>query len=453
MFFCQNRRSFARIDFVWLVAFVFACSFETTALTAPPQDSPSHEISLAGVASIAGDSLDLSGLNEVLIPEAGTTEDTIAPGTQFTNNMLGGISGIAWTGKEDLYWCLPDRGPLDGAVDWSCRIHLVRISIRSDVDQQARRRSTASTQIVSTVLLRDKRGIPFTGLASAFAANEATTRRLDPEAVRVGADGNLFISDEYGPRLIEFTPNGHFVREFTTPKHLLVDNPGVSKSTENPKNVSGRQSNRGMEGLAISPDGKRLFGLMQSSLLQDSYRQTPTDKPLGANCRLPVFCTTGEFSHEYAYPLENSSNKLNEILACDENHLITIERDGLPGAAAQFKKLMLISVSEASDIRGVEKLSPDRIGKGRQGVDKHVFIDLLDPKWNLAGVQMPEKIEGLAFGPDFSNGDRLLLVASDNDFIKENSTEIFLFRIPQIIFEFAPEPPLRLGEYSRRTTN
>jgi hypothetical protein len=146
---------------------------------------------------------------------------------------------------------------------------------------------------------------------------------------------------------------------------------------------------------------------------------------------MPVFETSGAFCTEYLYPLENRSNKLNEILAYDEDRFITIERDGKAGAKAQCKKLMLISISEATDIRGLEKLPPNQLPKATKGVNKRVFIDLLDPKWNLAGQGMPEKIEGLAFGPDFPNGDRLLVVASDNDFIRESPTEIYTFRIPK----------------------
>ena len=92
---------------------------------------------------------------------------------------------------------------------------------------------------------------------------------------------------------------------------------------------------------------------------------------------------------------------------------------------------MLISISDASDIRGVEKLPPNQLPEATKGVSKKVFIDLLDPRWNLAGQRMPEKIEGLAFGPDFPNGDRLLVVASDNDFVRDSPTELFVFRIPK----------------------
>lgn len=398
---------------------------------APLENAIGRAVSLVGVGSISGEATDFSGLAQTLTPELGASNKELAPDTKFTNNMLGGISAITWTGKENLYWCLPDRGPLDGAVDWNCRIHKIRITTSPKNAQVANGRTQVKIELVSTILLKDERGTAFTGLASAFEATAGKTGRLDPEGVRVGSNGNLFISDEYGPRLIEFRPDGQMVREIEMPGHLTAAKPGDCYATENPHNVSGRSCNRGMEGLAISADCKLLFGLMQSPLLQDSFRENRTDYPSGMSCRLPVFKTSGAFCTEYLYPLENPSNKLNEILAYGEDRFITIERDGKAGVEAQCKKLMLISVSDATDIRGVEKLPSNHLPAATKGVSKKVFIDLLDPKWNLAGKGMPEKIEGLAFGPDFPNGDRLLVVASDNDFIRESSTEFFLFRIPQ----------------------
>ena len=39
---------------------------------------------------------------------------------------------------------------------------------------------------------------------------------------------------------------------------------------------------------------------------------------------------------------------------------------------------------------------------------KTLFLDMLSPQFGLAGSSFPEKIEGLAFGPDLPDGRRLL---------------------------------------------
>jgi len=363
-------------------------------------------VQLIGVGAIEGTVKDDSGLHEELVPAAGTSDDEIPDGRKFYNDMFGGISAIAWTGADDLYWMLPDRGPLDGAVDWTCRVEKVRIKI--DVKGQ----KPVEIEPVETVVLKNQGGLPFTGLASAYQATEKHSRRLDPEGIRVGKSGNLFISDEYGPRIIEFTVGGEFVRELDVDDRYLVAHHGVSKTTENPLNQSGRSTNRGMEGLAIADDGEHLVGLMQSPLLQDSYRSNPSDLPKGINCRIP-------------------KNKLNEILNCDKDQFVVIERDGEVGEAAKFKKLMLVSSLHATNIQDVAKLPHFRVPEGALPMHKEVLIDLLDPSLGLAGTEMPEKIEGLAFGPDIDNEHRLLLVVSDNDFVPEQKTVVYAFAVPK----------------------
>jgi len=50
-------------------------------------------------------------------------------------------------------------------------------------------------------------------------------------------------------------------------------------------------------------------------------------------------------------------------------------------------------------------------------VTKAAFLDLLDASFGLKGSAFPEKIEGLAFGPDLADGRHTLIVTNDNDFL------------------------------------
>jgi hypothetical protein len=63
-------------------------------------------------------------------------------------------------------------------------------------------------------------------------------------------------------------------------------------------NSSGRVSNKGMEGLAISPDGTVLFGAMQSPLIQDGG----TD---GAVTRIIAIDIATGATRQLAYKLTN----------------------------------------------------------------------------------------------------------------------------------------------------
>ncbi len=399
-------------------------------------DQPVNAITLLSVTDIAGDAPDRSNLAGMKIPEScsdSVSDPTASSDQVFPANIFGGISAVDWSGEGNDYWFLADRGPLDGAVDWPCRLHKVRLDfVSSDTDAVA---SKLTAEIIETVFLEDFYGHRFTGLASAYTPTTDHPVRLDPEGLRVSPKGTFYISDEYGPRLMEFSRTGRLIRELTMPAHYQCACPGMTWREEVPNNETGRQPNRGMEGLAISGDGSRLFGMMQSPLLQDCQRVDKTAEPLGRNCRLPVFSANGELEAEYVYQLDNERLKLNEIVECGPDQLLTIERDGLSGTSAKCKNLMLISLREATNVAGRAEALTDESAKGIRAVKKQVLLNLLDPKWHLAGDQMPEKIESLAFGPDLPDGRRLLIVVSDNDFEMDHPTHVYAFAIPKTLLQ------------------
>jgi hypothetical protein len=77
----------------------------------------------------------------------------------------------------------------------------------------------------------------------------------------------------------------------------------------------------------------------------------------------------------------------------------------------------------------VAKLPATGLPAGVKAVTKELFLDLLDPAFGLAGKNSPEKIEGLAFGPDLPDGRHLLLVTTDNDMKADEPTYFFAFAI------------------------
>jgi hypothetical protein len=62
-------------------------------------------------------------------------------------------------------------------------------------------------------------------------------------------------------------------------------NAGVEDGELPPTNTSGRQANCGMEGLAISPDGSKLYGIKQSPPFRTA-RSTLPNKRAGTNVRI-----------------------------------------------------------------------------------------------------------------------------------------------------------------------
>lgn len=378
--------------------------------------SVSASIELLGVGGIPGTAVDQSGLTGLL-------EDGVTP-----RNRAGGFgSAIAYSGFGNIYYATPDRGPADGATSYIDRLYAIHVDLRANSGGGY----TVTPSIEKTRLLHRDEMNYFIGSASAFdPSNSIDSLRLDPEGVRIDACGHdAFVSDEYGPFIYRFNlATGKRVGAVAVPNKFLIDYPSATPNDELSKNVSGRQSNRGMEGLAISPDGGKLYGIMQSPLLQDGGLDAAL-KRVGANVRIvEIEIATGAL-REFLYPLHDKGYGVSEIVAVNDHEFLVLERDGKAGASAGFKRIFKIDIAGATDIRAVKQLPSSGTPAGIAPVDKQAFIDLLDPVFGLAGASFPEKVEGLAFGPNLPDGRRLLIVTNDNDFNAGLDSKFFVFAI------------------------
>jgi hypothetical protein len=228
--------------------------------------------------------------------------------------------------------------------------------------------------------------------------------------------------------VFEFSSAGKRTQVLKVPSRFRIAHPSASPSEETERNSSGRQVNGGLEGLAIVPDGTKLYAAMQRPLIQDS-QPGKGGKRVGTNTRMIEFDRAQGTTREFLYPLDDTTNGVSEILAVSANEFLVLERDGRGGNDAVAKKIYKVELGGATDISSVETLPPDGIPAGVIPARKTPFIDLLSPKFELAGAQFPEKIEGLAFGPDLADGRRLLVVAVDNDFIVEKPILLHAFAI------------------------
>jgi hypothetical protein len=368
------------------------------AFSAPVQ----AEIKLLAKGAIPADATDKSGLTGAL--EDGTP-----------HNRLGSCgSAIAYTGKGNRFVLLADRGPKDGTTSFQCRFHFFDISVAKD-------QPTLKIALVDTKILKDESGRPFVGLSSAIdAAKPGQSLRLDPEGVRVGRSGTIFISDEYGPFLYQFTQEGRRLRTLPVPARFQLAQPHADPKKELGLNKHGRVPNKGMEGLAISPDGSKLYAGMQSPLIQDGGRK-------GKNVRILEIDVKSGDNREFLYPLDSNKTALSEILAINDHEFLVIERTG--ASKNPVTKIVKIDVSKASDISKLDMLPLEGIPEGVVPVAKTPFIDMRHPRWQLAGPEFPVKIEGLAFGPHLPDGRHLLLVTSDNDVVGDLPTNFYAFAI------------------------
>jgi hypothetical protein len=297
----------------------------------------------------------------------------------------------------------------------------------------------------------------FTGRSDNFdptvLSTDANDGRLDPESVRVSNDGlRMFLSDEYGPHVHEIDRfTGLRVRTFTLPAEFAVPAQSPQGDVEISGNTVGRVANKGMEGLALTPNGRTLVGAMQSPLIQDGGTNAQFTRIVTIDVR------TGQM-HQYAYPLTNIGTPakpkyptISEILAIDDHELLVDERDGKglgDDSVAAFKKVFRIDLAGAQDVaglRGESSLAPAAVGKT-------LFLDLVAvlTAHGIAAQDIPAKLEGIAFGPDIVVGgarQHTLWVANDNDFIGTVTDSHHPGGIdnPNQFFVFAVDPALVPG--------
>jgi hypothetical protein len=370
-------------------------------------------------------------------------------------NMLGGIgSGLSWAGGT-TFLSIPDRGPnaipyaggtaVDNTQSYIARFQTLDLGLTNSVGPGGLP-MTLNPVLNQTTLLYSPTALTYgntAGLASGTPpVNDATHSyftgrsdgfsdltgsalslnpdfaRLDPEGIRVSNDGNyVFISDEYGPYVYEFDrATGERVKTFTLPANLGIDSLSALGANEISGNTAGRVANKGMEGLAITPDGKTLVGFMQSPLIQDGGDGGT------ANRIVTIDIATGD-THEYAYNNAIGGKAFNssEIVALNDHQFLVLERDGKglgDGSTAKVKQIYAVDLAGASDVSAMS----GQAALLAQAPSKTLFLDMESALKSFVGGDnnIPAKLEGMAFGSDVVSGGvnyHTLYVANDNDFL------------------------------------
>jgi hypothetical protein len=393
-------------------------------------------ITLIAKATLGGVA-DKSGLS-------GTLENGMA------KNTFGGIgSGLAYAGGN-TFLAIPDRGPnalaynpgVDNTTSYISRFHTLDMALTASAAGDPLPFSLTPTLTDTTLLysaaplaygtgagLGLPSGAPsentagvnyFTGRSDNYGTGvpgSPADARFDPEGVRVSNDGrSVFISDEYGPYVRQFDrATGELVRTFDLPANLAIGAPRPTEAAELAANAAGRTTNKGMEGLAITPDGKTLVGVMQAPLIQDNT--DPTKKMVRI---VTIDIATGQ-TKEFAYKLTTGSG-VSEILALNDHEFILDERDGKglgDGSNAKVKQLFKIDIAGAADITNLSGATALAAAVPKSPAPILDLVTALGLNGIGAGL-VPAKIEGIAFGQDVTlNGQLLhtLYVTNDNDFL------------------------------------
>ncbi len=400
------------------------------------QDNVIRTADLVSTVTIPGNATDLFPLNGA----------TATPNL----NRLGGFgSDLFYDYRQNVYYALADRGPGGGVIPYQTRVQQFSLNIDPATGK------INDYKLLKTIPFTIPAGAtlngttytaptPFNGLNPKLLNGDGSKLGLsqDPEGFVVGANGNFFISDEYGPSVYEFTPTGSFVRAFTQPDNVIPKNGTTPNFGADGSTVTtGRQDNRGYEGLAISPDGTKLFAMLQDPL-QNEGSPDGRRSPYIRIVRFDV--ATGKSDAQYLYQLENLTDINNRIpgtaddfgatsqgrnigisslTAINNQEFLVIERDnrgvGVGDATGTApigsKRVYKINLTGATDVSNINLTGTNTLPTGVTPVSKSFYLDIASAIQN-AGQKVPEKFEGLTIGPRLSDGTFSLVLATDNDF-------------------------------------
>lgn len=297
--------------------------------------------------------------------------------------------GSSYTGTM---YALPDRGyNVVGTTDYSTRFNTVSLSFTPYTGTTATTANQITMSLVDTTLFTEANGTnlsgvdPTTGSSSPRAATstfpvlpQAFNGKisLDPEGIVRMGDGTFWVSDEYGPYIYRFSSQGVLLSAIRPPEALIPKRNGVDDFSSNspttgqpapsPANpTTGRQNNQGLEGLAISPDRKRLSALLQSATRQDGG--TGGTSATRYNTRLLTYDISNSSSptlvSHYVVQLPrytSGSSTLvaaqSEMLALNDKQFLVLSRDGngygTSSATSLYRSIDFIDISNATNLVG-----------------------------------------------------------------------------------------------------
>ena len=354
-------------------------------------------LGLQGVGRIAANSID---------PATGESLGSISD-MQIANFQ--NLGGGTWSGRFEF---LPDRGYNSGTIysNYAARVNSFDFTFtpftgntQTVLQNQIQTTFLGSTRftyyhdgnaatpgVYTSGMLANGVGSLFgrpipTVLGNTTQSDGTVNGRLTMDAeglvldTRAGRAGSGWVSDEYGPYIYHFNASKQIDGLLRLPEALVPHSPtGTTNFFADPP-ANGRRINQGMEGIAQSPSGNRLFGLLQSATIQDSgtgnqgrsntrllvydvsQSDAPTDPVAQYVIQLPRIDDNG------GTPAVNRTGAQSSIIALNDHQLLILSRDGNGRGASGspvFKSVLLADLNGATNIDGLYDAEGNAVAPG-----------------------------------------------------------------------------------------
>lgn len=231
---------------------------------------------------------------------------------------------------------------------------------------------------------------------------KATPYGLDVESITIAPNGNFWMSEEYGPSLIELSPQGTVIR------HV--------KPSQFPPFFRDEQMNRGFEIVAVRKSN--IFTMLESP----TKRLEKTRRALALEYDPQKNKTVAVYAYELA---DDGAQKLSDACTDKLDRLFVVEQNTRTDATG-VHKIYELDFSKATNLIGT-KLTDDDIVKATP-ITKKLKVDLVKKGLNR------DKFEGLACLADGS-----FALVNDDDFGIDGVEDKATHRLKAIPSQRKPE--------------
>ena len=313
-------------------------------------------------------------------------EYVLADSIAFKNTIIGGLSGVDFVNDQYYFVVDDDKNP---------RVLISDISIFDN--------KIHSVNFKDVILLNDS------------TSNFYKENALDLESVFVDEYTNEIylvsegsINNNKLPTVFKIDKNGIFLEQFKLPKNL--------------SNIKTIKHNAAFEASSKSIDQKGFWVAMEGPLNVDG--EEPTFSKTSSPIRITYFDKTSKnATKQFAYQLENITkpakgdinlNGVTAILEYKENQFLVVERTYQNGYGIHGNIVRIFDV--VIDENSTNTLDIDSLKTSKFiPLKKRLVFNFEGIKDKLTENSI-DNIEGITFGPQLPNGNKSLLLISDDNF-------------------------------------
>jgi len=294
----------------------------------------------------------------------------------FDGQPMQGFSGIK-TMPDGTFWSLSDNGFGNKLNSSDTMLMLHNIKIDWDAGK---------VEALKTVFLTDPdKKAPFPIVMEGAAKRYLTGADFDVESIQPVADG-FWVGEEFGPCVLKFDLEGKLTEVVPTTVDgkpvMSPDNPTLAVQADPSKPMPAFNIKRsgGYEGLALSRDGGKLYGLLEGPIWTDGENVERVEgRPALRIVELDV-ASKAWTGRSWLYPLAEGGEAIGDFNMLDEKTALVIERDNGAGtvdkACANPKEPKPDCFAVGSKVKRIYKIEMTDENAGK-AVRKIGYVDLL----------------------------------------------------------------------------